>query len=207
MTGSELFDRRDLLSIAINEDPRIAAILSRMSPSEILMHRMRNTFTSGAAGQWVDLTLERYVVQDSIVIGSQIDILNENFPGNVLANLSYAQRMQYVTMIDADLRVTGEDQRVLVDAPIPLHHLFGPGRKKPSPRILSEGQQLISRCYLRRALTVSELPYVITVTLEVHQMSGCKWREMKYQDAIAELVSKGILPECLAGSCAAPPRR
>jgi len=184
----------ELTHIALHDDARIALLMSDPQPRVPKILRLRGAFLTGGAGSFIDLSLERYVVGECIVISTDLIIRSDTFQGNVFTPQSAYYRTKGDTWVDVDVRREGTDPMTFIDKPTALEHVFGPDCAWAGPRLLTQGQDIIVRCYLRRALAVSELPYEITIDLKCLQIGGCLWRQVTFQRAVDELIERGIDP-------------
>jgi hypothetical protein len=200
------FSQQEIISIALREDPRIAAILSRPQPREYRLLTTQATFEKDydpVVQNFIEVPLPRYITNDCIVLSTDYIIRADTFRKSVFGPQSAYFRTKGDTWIDVTLRIEGEDRRVLMNQPIPLEHVFGPDCAWTGPRVLIEGQQLVTTFFPRRDFIdqedFSELPYQIIVTFKILQLGGCLWRQMTFQSAVDELLSKGINPWACKG--------
>ncbi len=192
---TDLLSANQLADIALKEDARLAAVLSRPAPRQQRILRMQNSFLTGAAGTFIDMSLDRRIVTDTIILSADYYVRSNTFPQNIYAAQNHYFRKLMDTWVDVDLRLDGDDNQTISEAPVPLELAFSPTCEWSGPRLITAGSMLEVRAYLRRALSViGEIPYQITIALRVVQLGGCAWRQMKYSDAVDELVSRGITP-------------
>ncbi len=195
--------REELARIALVEDARIAAILSRPQPREHHLLRLRGTFDARSGttiNSQLELNFDRYVTSDCIVLATDYILRSPfYFRESVFGPQAAFFRTKGDTWIEVlEERIQGEDARILFNRPMPMEHVFGNGCKWVGPRVLAEGEQLLVTLALARDLidneVLKESPLEVTITLKVLQLGGCLWRQMRFQDAVAELISKGINP-------------
>ena len=155
------------------------------------------TFSTAAAGDELDATLNERVPADSWIKSVELQILQPHmFSGNIYKPQrdSYMQQNTYFTI---EVETTGappsECIKLTSDGPMPLeHYACGPGT--PPDRfnmpfgeqfVLGEDMNIRHRIRSLQALTGDQVPTIINLTYKVRQLDGCRLRTVDLAQARA----------------------
>jgi hypothetical protein len=190
--------------VIARHNPRLAYILECVrAPLVPRAYQVGVSFNTGTVNQTLPGTLQRPMANDAWITELEYTVRAENaWAGNPLKSQFdyYLVRAPYV---DVDIRFNGrgpsDDIRV-TSTFIPIETV-AKAAGNPSPydnvlgnwHVIQKDQDLQIDFNLRRALGVTEVPYIVTIVAKMYEINGCCLQDIEMGKARSCLSKMGYL--------------
>lgn len=190
----------DLRTIALL-NPRLALMLARGQP---LAPRSYSIILDWPAGTGhvsndVENHLQDRMFQDAwieeFVYTVRCPLAN---PGSIYKLQIDAFRKE-CPYVNVEMRVEGPDRFEITNQPSPLENICTTRSDKRNllnkAWVITRDSNLYVRGILERELNVDEMPYLVHLTVNVQELSGCNLRSIGFQEAVCALRNMGLYPK------------
>lgn len=191
---------KDIVDIAVT-NPRLAALLLSGQFKGPKSYPLEIQFDAGAAGTRIQENFPERFYNDAWVLDFCYTVQRpQAFTGNIGKGESdvYNARMPY---IDVSIYIPGPDRIQVTEGMVPLENVanFGDSDRHFMDRgwVFSRESNMQVTAVLTRGLVEDEVPYRVVLTVNVLELSGCRYPAITQERAIAMLQDSGIeLPAC-----------
>jgi hypothetical protein len=189
----------DLRTIALL-NPRLALMLARGQPLAPRTYSIRLDWPQGTGvpGNQVENHLQDRMFQDAWIEEFVYSVrCPQANPGSLwkLQIDSYRKLSPYVNV---EIRVEGPDRYEITNQPTALENICTTVNAKRSllnrAWVITRDSNLYIRGYLDRTLNDDEMPYLVDLTINVQELSGCNLRSIGFQEAVCALRNMGLYP-------------
>ncbi len=186
----------DLVRSIAMINPRLAYMLVRGHQLVPRAYNIVGTFQAVTDGQTIQGALQERMYQDAWIREFRYTIKRKDFiNGNAYKGQSdyFNMKMPY---INVDFRIHGEDKYQLTNEFTPLENVCNDASIFGNAWVITRDQNLQVQFTNTRTFAGTEVPYEVTLTMLVYELSGCNFRAVDYTEALCKLRQLGVCPEC-----------
>jgi len=192
---------RDLRTIALL-NPRLALLLARGQPMSPRSYKIPLRWDTSAAETLIENHLQERMYQDAWITEVKASWFIPNLArGNSYRPviLDHAQR-SYGAEVVVAMRMEGPDRKEITNGMVPLIDVvsnnIGDSSLMNKANVIGHDQNLyIEAMNLRAWDPATEVPIVVTITMNMLELSGCNLRSIGFDEAVCGLKKLGIYPE------------